>query len=75
VQQSASDTLKATDDKPILVHNNVSPESQDATVNPGTIRGKELVDLFTSDRLTPPPSETWTLPLDRYGYRWLEISG
>ncbi len=57
-----------------MVVNNLSPEPQHVTLDLAGYRGKMLVDLFTGAKLEVPASGTWTLALERYGYRWLMVS-
>lgn len=66
--------VRATGDETVVVVNNLSPEPQHVTLDLAGYRGKMLVDLFTGAKLEVPASGTWTLALERYGYRWLMIS-
>ncbi len=66
--------VRANSDETVLVVNSLSPDPLHVALDLDGYRGKMLVDLSTGAKLEVPASGTWTLALERYGYRWLKVS-
>jgi len=68
-------------DETVLVVNNLAPTAQEvildlrASAGRNRSAGRTLTDLFTGTTLEVPASGTWTLSLERYGFRWLRFNG
>jgi maltose alpha-D-glucosyltransferase / alpha-amylase len=66
--------VRAYGDETVLVVNNLAPTAQDVTLDLSAYVGQKLTDLFTGVALEAPASSSWTLSLERYGFRWLSFS-
>jgi maltose alpha-D-glucosyltransferase/alpha-amylase len=57
----------------ILVVNNLASTLQETVLDLSDYAGRELVDLLTGKVLVPAVPTSYSLQLEGYGYRWLEL--
>jgi maltose alpha-D-glucosyltransferase/alpha-amylase len=66
--------LRVHGDETLLVINNLSSEPTVAELDLGIWADTQPVDLFTGERLAAIAPTPYRLGLERYGYRWLQLS-
>jgi maltose alpha-D-glucosyltransferase/alpha-amylase len=66
--------LRVHGDETLLVINNLSSEPTVAELDLGIWADRQPVDLFTGERLAAIAPTPYRLGLERYGYRWLQLS-
>ncbi len=62
------------DDETILVVNNLSSDPQSVELELTGETDAQPIDLFTAEKLPAITSTPYRLKLERYGYRWLQVS-
>jgi len=60
-------------DETLLVINNLSSNPQAAQLDLAAQADTQPVDLFTGEKLPPLTTAPYRLPLEGYGYRWLQL--
>ena len=65
--------LRTYGEETLLSVNNLSAEPCEFELELADFAGSRPVDLFSGEKLPAIGRQTYSLQLDRYGYRWLKL--